>query len=232
MRFPSLLAAVLSLSLTGCTLSPAAISALSAAALNGAGQAEPAQPQQPVGETPAPTVAPTTKPSAAPAIPKASAAAVEAFAKKVEAAHGDPRVTAQLFMAGLVAYEKDAALGRALMTLVVVDGDVQANPTSPSGLAFISPREIYFRTLDRNPALGRAYLDEPASADGADVETHVVIDDAYAAVDKGVNEEAGTAKFFIKLNELGAGKRPRPLSLKRVEGVWRVSEYSSVFVQI
>ncbi|MNY64251.1 hypothetical protein D3C86_2013310 [compost metagenome] len=65
------------------------------------------------------------------------------------------------------------------------------------------------------------------------METHVVIDEEYAAVEKGVDEKAGTAKFFMKLNdELGAGKRSRPLSLKKVDGVWKVSEYSSVFVQI
>ncbi|MFN3430023.1 MAG: hypothetical protein ACK46X_08720 [Candidatus Sericytochromatia bacterium] len=224
MRLPSL-ALVTLLALSGCALNPAAINALATAA---AGTPN-------AGPSAAPSPAPRPEATEAPASPAtpASSKAVEAFRAKVEAANGDARAIAKLFIAGLVAYEQDATLGRALMTLTVIEGDLVPSADSPSGFAFFNAREIYFRTLDRNPKLGRAYLDQPASGDAADVEAHVMIDDDYAAVEKGVNEAAGTAKFYMKLNEeLGAGKRPRPLSLKRVNGAWRVSEYSSVMVQI
>lgn len=217
------------LALSGCTLSPAAINALAAAAAGTPGAVPSAEPS-PAGSPAARPEA--TQTPASPAAP-ASSKAVEAFRAKVEAANGDARAIAKLFIAGLVAYEHDDTLGRALMTLTVIESDLVPSADSPSGFAFFNAREIYFRTLDRNPKLGRAYLDKPASGDAADVETHVMIDDDYAAVEKGVNEAAGTAKFYMKLNEeLGAGKRPRPLSLKRVNGAWRVAEYSSVMVQI
>jgi hypothetical protein len=219
----STLALVALLALSGCSLNPAALDALVTAAAG-----------TPNAGTPVAAPSPTSSPAARPeATATPSTPAVEAFRSKVEAANGDARAIAKLFIAGLVAYEHDAALGRALMTLTVIDSDLVASADSPSGFAFFNAREIYFRTLDRNPKLGRAYLDKAASGDAADVETHVMIDDDYAAVEKGVNEAAGTAKFYMKLNEeLGAGKRPRPLSLKRVNGAWRVSEYSSVMVQI
>jgi hypothetical protein len=231
-------ALALTFTLSGCLPTAASINALTQAAKaqgnaqtepgkTGDGTKEPAKPVETTGDTP------STKPSTAPAADDESVKAVEAFQVKVDAAKDDARAIAKLFIAGMVAYEKDAKLGRALMTLTVIESDLVPSKDSPSGFAFFNAREIYLRTLDRNTKLGRAYLDSPPAADGADVETHVMIDDDYAAVEKGVNEEAGTAKFYMKLNdELGAGKRPRPLSLKKVDGVWRVSEYSSVFVQI
>lgn len=226
----SSLALVAVLVLSGCTLNPATINALANAAAGTPNAGPSAAPSPTASSTPEPEATQAPK---KPAVDPESSKAVEAFRAKVAAAEGDARAIAKLFIAGMVAYEKDATLGRALMTLTVIESDLVASADSPSGFTFFNAREIYFRTLDRNTKLGRAYLDKAASGDAADVETHVMIDDDYAAVEKGVNEAAGTAKFYMKLNEeLGAGKRPRPLSLKRVNGAWRVAEYSSVMVQI
>jgi hypothetical protein len=146
-----------------------------------------------------------------------------AFKAKVDAAAGDPEKSLKLFIAALVHYEQDATLAKEMMTLVADSGELTEDETSRSGFRFLPARDIYWSTLDRNPALGKAYL----QAAGANPEDSVVIDHDYAAIDKGVN--GARAKFFVAV---GGGKRSRPVSLKLNDGRWQVSEFSSIVVQI
>jgi hypothetical protein len=151
------------------------------------------------------------------------------FKAKVDGAGSAPEQTAKLFVAAFAQYDKDAALAKAMMTLVADDGELTQDPGSRSGFRFIAAREIYWATVDRNPSLGRSYLRAKADADGANPEESVAIDYTYDAVDKGVN--GARAKFYIPFQD-GTAKRPRPISLIQTNGRWKVTEFSSIVVPI
>lgn len=160
---------------------------------------------------------------------EATAPSFIAFKARVEAAAGDPRLTAKLFVEAMIRHEQDADLSRAMASLVVVEADLIDAPESPSGKDFTPGRRYIYDQLAPRPYLLREYLDDAARIGEADLTAHIMIDDDYQAIGKGVDEEAGTAKFFIKVFN-DKGTRPRPISLARRDGRWRVSEYSSLFV--
>lgn len=220
----SLAAGCLAIALSGlAACSPAQLNAL-------LGAAQGAQPGATASTAPgAAAASPAPGQKAEPMADPVKDAAFAAFKAKVDAAGSDPERMAKLFVAAFSQYKKDAKLAKEMMTLAADAGELTADPTSRSGFRFIPARDIYWTTVDRNPALGLAYLKTAADADGASPEDSVVIDTEYAAQDKGVNGDR--AKFFIALQD-GSGKRPRPVSLVLKDGRWRVNEFSSIVVQI
>ncbi|MFP5502172.1 MAG: DUF6935 domain-containing protein, partial [Candidatus Sericytochromatia bacterium] len=170
------------------------------------------------------------KPAAEQAQPAGeTSSAFAAFEARVEAAARDPRLTAKLFVEAMIRHPKDAAMSRAMATLLVVDDDLVDDPQSPSGRDFSPGRRYIYDQLEPRAYLLSEYLDQPEVIDQADLTAHIVIDDDYKAIGKGVDEAAGTAKFYIKVFN-DKGTRPRPIALERRDGAWKVVEYSSLFV--
>jgi hypothetical protein len=207
-RLVSGIAVAATLTLTACT--PAELTSLLGAA----------SPDRPAasGDTA------SSKPPADPA----ADARFAAFQAKVEAASGDPGKIAKLFVAALAYYGKDATLAKEMMTAACGESELSVDPSSRSGFSFIPARGIYWAGVDRQPTLGQAYL-APGAIDGANPEDTVVIDDDYNALDKGV--QGDRAHLFIALQD-GSGKRPRPITVTRADGKWRVTDFSSIVVPI
>lgn len=157
---------------------------------------------------------------------------VAAFTERLAADETDPYKVARLFIEGLCAYQRDEMLSRGLMALTLVPGEVREDPKSPTGINFVGSRDIYFRTIDRQPDIGKVYLDDPSNVNADDVASHVFFDEDYKALDKGVDEAAGTAYLFLKVTNPANPKASRPIRLRRTEGVWRVNEYNSLMVAL
>lgn len=221
------LAAVL---LAGC--SPAALEAI---------LGEAAKPPTSLASTaPSPKATASVKPSAEPSQPAASTAPstsadAAAFMAAVDAASAEePEKVARLLVTGLVTYDKDPQLGRAMMAYTMRSGLVKDSAASPTGVEPQVADEIYFRTLERNTKLGSYYLDAPASAELSwdQMASHVVVDKEYKAVDQGLSADGKLWTFYLKVTGAPTEVRSRPVRLQQDgDRGWRVSNYSSLMVQ-
>lgn len=182
---------------------------------------------------PSASTAPTA--STAPSTAPSSNADASAFMAAVDAASSEqPEQVARLLITGLVTYDTDEELGRAMMAYTMRSGLVQQSSSSPTGVLPQTADEIYFRTLDRNTKLGSYYLDAPASAalSWEQMATHVVVDKEYKAVDQGLSADGKMWTFYMKVTGAPTEVRSRPVRLQ-MDGDrgWRVSNYSSIMVQ-
>lgn len=244
----AILAAAAAASMLGGCSAQALTAALNAAtkaegAANGAQQPAgqppvagqpPAQPGQPplAGQPP---TQPGQPPAPQPPVSGAPAVDLKPFMDAVDkAAAQDPEMVARLLITGLVHYDQDKKLGRAMMAYTMRGGIVSEVPSSPTGVEPQVADEIYFRTLDRNTKLGSYYLDAPASAalPWDQMAAKVVIDKEYKAIDQGLSEDGKMWTFYMKVTGAPTEVRPRPVRVQQDgERGWRVSNYSSIMVQ-
>ncbi len=236
---PVLVAGALAASMLAAC-SPAVLqAALQAAKAEGQG-GSPAPGASPVtGATTAPTAAASAGvgvgASTAPGASAEVAAAVKAYMAAVDAASAqEPEKVARLFVTGLVTYDLDKKLGRAMMGYALRSGLVQQTASSPTGVEPQVVDEIYFRTLDRNTKLGSYYLDAAASAalPWDQMAAKVAIDKEYKAIDQGLSEDGKMWTFYIKVTGAPTEVRSRPVRLQQDgDRGWRISNYSSLMVQ-
>ena len=198
--------------------------------------ANPAKPATPADPAKPATPADPAKPAGGSDDDKVKDAYFEKFKAKVEAAKADPEKTLKLFIAAYAQYDKDAQLSKELMTLFMEPfggpagfGDVERDPISRSGLRFAAVRNNYWREMDKNTKLVLIHLKNASDADSENPEDSVLIDYDYKAADIGVNGDS--AKFYLFINPPN-GKRSRPVKLRKVNGAWRVQEFSSITIQI
>lgn len=200
--------------------SPAAGASAAPAAQPPAGGQSPVAGQPPAGQPPA---------SDMPAID------LKPFMDAVDkAAAQEPELVARLLITGLVHYDKDHMLGRAMMAYTMSSRIVQQVGASPTGVEPQVADEIYFRTLDRNTKLGSYYLDAPASAalPWDQMAAKVWVDKEYKAVDQGLSEDGKMWTFYLKVTGAPTEVRSRPVRLQQDgDRGWRVSNYSSIMVQ-
>ncbi|MEB3223566.1 MAG: hypothetical protein VKS61_15950 [Candidatus Sericytochromatia bacterium] len=228
----SLACSLLAATLAGC--SPEAIKAVAAAAADGrsnaatpAGAADTAA--KPAGDTAAKPAA--NEPAAA---PSAARVLYDKFVAKADEAKDDSRMTARLFVWAFCYYAKDPKLAKAMMSYLTYKMDLRMNPESLSGYDFTQSRNIYWSTIDKNPARMLVHL-KNGEADLADLDKGiegVIIDDDYAAAQKGEWDSSTytkEAKYYIFTFPVGK-IRPRPVALIIEDGRWKVREYSSFAV--
>ncbi len=165
--------------------------------------------------------------------PASEMASIEEFSTSVRAGADDPREIARLAVLGLVVFQRDEERARQMFSLLVEDDDRAPDPESPTGFRVVrSVADDLARTRGR-PHIAAGYCGGTPGAGYADADLAgcpVRFDSVYSSTRQGIGyPKEGRAKFFVAN---GGASSPRPVTLIRVDGGWRLRIWGSLLTGV
>ncbi len=142
----------------------------------------------------------------------------------------DPSNLVDLFVQAMVARTYDKKLGESMMGYIVTTKYRNADANSESGFTITRVFQEELAEPDRKPRILFAYCGGTPSGNYRDhdfTNCDPAIDAQYSAKMQG--PRSGRAKYFVTN---GGASRPRPISLKDEDGVWRVDNVSGLMTGI
>ena len=164
------------------------------------------------------------------AMPYKSFEAFKTAADTAMANTEDPSALVTLFVQAMVARTLDEKLGEGMMGYIVAGNYRMAAAGSESGFTINKIFKEELAETDRKPRILTAYCGGTPSGNYRDHDFNnciPVIDSQYSARMQGPKN--GRAKYYVTNN---GASRPRPITLKEEEGIWRVYTVSGLMTGV
>ena len=139
----------------------------------------------------------------------------------------DPSALVPLFLQAMCTRKLDSKLGTAMLGYIILEKYQTKDPNSESGFGFTRVFEEELAETDRKPRILAGYCggtpENEYSLDGSGDHATLfptcspVIDAGYSPSMQGPKDDK--AKYFVTN---GGASRPRPISLKNYDGIWRI----------